>query len=84
MSMVDIFDIFADAGTDEVVLNPAKGAFDLAFSLRREGVDWFDLTVFDDHLPLRVDVVGKLHKVVVPLVTSSNVTEDGMAVRVIG
>ena len=34
LGMVDIFDIFVDAGTDQVVLEPAIRPFDLAFGLR--------------------------------------------------
>ena len=34
LGVIDIFDIFADAGTDQVILKPAVRPFDLAFGLR--------------------------------------------------
>jgi len=67
-----------------VVLEPAVRPFDLAFGLRGESVDWFDVAVFDDHFPLRVDVVGKLFKTQVPLVTTFDILKDGMTIRIVG
>ena len=84
LGVFDIFDIFADAGADEVILEPAIRPFDLAFGLRGEGVDRFDVAVLDDHLPLRIDVVGKLLKTHVPLVSSFDIAKDRMAVRIVG
>ena len=84
LGVVNIFDIFADAGANQMILKPAVRAFDFSFGLRRERVDRFDGTVFDNHFPLRVDVVGKLLKTVVSLVTSFDITEYGMTVGVIG
>lgn len=34
LGVVDLFDIFADAGTDEMILKSAVRLFNLAFSLR--------------------------------------------------
>lgn len=83
LGMVNIFDIFTEAGADEVILKPAVGSFDFAFGLRREGVDGPDVAVFDDHLPLGVNVVGKLLETVMSLIPASDVTKDRMAVRIV-
>ena len=80
LSVVDIFDIFSDAGANEVVLKPAIGPFDFAFGLRREGIGGFDVTIFDDHLPLGVDVVGKFLKTHMALIAASEITKNGMAI----
>ena len=81
--MIDIFDIFADAGANEVVLNPAIGALDFTFGLRSESIDRFNVTIVDNLFPLRIDVVGKLLKTMVSLIAAPDVTENGMAVSVI-
>ena len=83
LSVFDLLDIFTDAGADEMVLEPSVRSFDLAFGLGGEGVDGFDKAVFNDHLPLRIDVVGKFLKTHVSLISSFDITKDGMAIGVI-
>ena len=41
----EIPDIFADAGSDDSVLEPAVRSFNLPAGLRRKGVDDFDLAI---------------------------------------
>lgn len=41
----EIPDIFADAGSDDSVLEPSVRSFNLAPGLRRKGVDDFDLAI---------------------------------------
>jgi hypothetical protein len=50
-------DFFSGGCSDDPVLEPAIGAFDFAFGLRREGID--DINAEEGHslLPLRVDIV---------------------------
>jgi hypothetical protein len=56
--IVNHLDVFLGAGAYQSILEPAIRPFDLAFSLRGEGVAGVNVTVSKDPFPLRVYVVG--------------------------
>jgi hypothetical protein len=56
--IVNHLDVFSGAGAYQSILEPAIWPFDLAFSLRGEGVAGVNVTVSKDPFPLRVYVVG--------------------------
>jgi hypothetical protein len=81
---LDICDIFSDTDSDQSVLEPAVRAFHFPFGLRRQGIGDFHITIIEDLLPLRGNLVGQ-EVVLSPIgVPSLDKPEDGMGVDVVG
>lgn len=84
VSRCDRGDIFADTGTDEMVLEPAVGTFDFTFGLRGEGIDWLDATVDQDLSPLGIGFIGEAVMSGMEFVTAPDESKDRVAVDVVG
>jgi len=84
LSLLDLGDIFSDTGTDEVVLEPAVGSFDLASGLGGEGMDDLYVAVLEDLFPLRGGFIGEEVVLIPEGVSSSDKSEDGVRVDVVG
>lgn len=81
---VDELDIFSGAGADESILEPAIGAFDLAFGLGREGVTRLYVAVSEDPFPLGIDIVGDEIVFSPERVPALDEPENGVTINVIG
>ena len=84
LSLLDLGDIFSDTGSNEVVLEPAIGSFDLASGLRREGMDDLYIAVFEDLFPLRGGFIGEEVVLIPEGVSSPDKLEDGVRVDIVG
>ena len=80
LSLLDLGDIFSDTGSDEVVLEPAVGSFDLASGLRGEGMDDLDIAVSENLFPLRDGFVGQEVVFIPEGVSSPDKSEDGVRI----
>lgn len=80
----DRLGIFSGAGSDEPILEPAIGPFDLAFGLRGERIARLDVTVAKDPFPLGVDIIGGQIMFSPDGIPALDETENGVAVGVIG
>jgi hypothetical protein len=58
LSLLDIGDILPDAGSDQSILEPAIGSFNLASGLGRKRVDDLDIAVLENLFPLRSGLIG--------------------------
>jgi hypothetical protein len=80
----DVGDIFSDTGSDQTVLEPARGSFDLASGLRREGVNDLHMAVFQHLFPLRGGFIGQKVVFSPEGVPSLNKSKDTVGVYIIG
>ena len=80
----DGLDVFSGTGSDQSILEPAIGPFDLAFGLRGERIARLDVTVAKDPFPLGVDIIGDQIMFSPDGVPALDETENGVAVGVIG
>jgi hypothetical protein len=55
---LDVDDVFPDTGSDQSVLEPAIGSFNLASGLGREGVNDLYIAVLQNLFPLRGGFIG--------------------------
>jgi hypothetical protein len=83
LSLLDLGDIFSDTGSNEVVLEPAIGSFDLASGLRREGMDDLYIAVFEDLFPLRGGFIGQEVVFIPEGVSSPDKSEDGVRIDIV-
>jgi hypothetical protein len=67
-----------------VALEPAIGSFDFASGLGREGMDDLYVTVLEDLFPLRGGFIGEEVVLIPEGVSSSEESEDGVRVDVVG
>jgi hypothetical protein len=80
----DVGDIFTDAGSNQMVLEPTIGSFDLAFGLGRKGMGDFNITLFQDLFPLRSRLIG-LEVVLIPKgISSPDKAKDRVGIDIIG
>jgi hypothetical protein len=84
LSLLNMGDIFSDTGSNEVVLEPAIGSFDLASGLRREGMDDLYIAVFEDLFPLRGGLIGQEVVFIPEGVSSPDKSEDGVRIDIVG
>jgi len=84
LSVLDFGYIFSDTGSDESVLEPAVGSFDLASGLRGEGVDDLDIAVLEDLFPLRGGFIGEEVVFIPEGVSSPDKSEDRVRIDVVG
>jgi len=84
LSLLDLGDIFSDTGSDEVVLEPAVGSFDLASGLRGEGMDDLYIAVLENLFPLRGGFIGEEVMLIPQGVSSPDKSEDGVRIDVVG
>jgi hypothetical protein len=84
LSLLNMGDIFSDTGSNEVVLEPGIGSFDLASGLRREGMDDLYIAVFEDLFPLRGGLIGQEVVFIPEGVSSPDKSEDGVRIDIVG
>ena len=77
-------DIFPDAGSDESVLEPAIGSFNLASGLRGEGVNDLHIAVLQNLFPLGGGFIGQKVVFSPDRVSSLDKSEDRMGIDIIG
>jgi hypothetical protein len=84
LSLFDLGDILSDTGSDESILEPAIGSFDLASGLGRKGVNHLHVAILQDLLPLRGGLIGEEVVFIPEGVSSSDKSEDGVRIDIIG
>ena len=84
LSLCDLGDIFSDTGSDESVLEPAIGSFNLTSGLGRKGVNHLDVAILQDLLPLRGGLIGQEVVFIPEGVSSSDKSEDGVRIDIVG
>ena len=84
LRLLNMGDIFSDTGSNEVVLEPAIGSFDLASGLRREGMDDLYIAVLEDLFPLRGGLIGEEVVFIPEGVSSPDKSEDRVGVDIVG
>jgi len=84
LSLLNMGDIFSDTGSNDVVLEPGIGSFDLASGLRREGMDDLYIAVFEDLFPLRGGLIGQEVVFIPEGVFSPDKSEDGVGINIVG
>ena len=83
LGMLDFGHIFSDTGSNQVVLEPTIGSFDLAFGLRREGMDDLDIALLQHLFPLGSRLIG-LKVVLIPeRVSSPDKAKDRVGIDII-
>jgi hypothetical protein len=84
LSLCDLGDILSDTGSDESILEPAIGSFDLASGLGRKGVNHLHVAILQDLLPLGGGLVGQEVVFIPEGVSSSDKSEDRVRIDVVG
>ena len=84
LGLFDFGDILSDTGSDESVLEPAIGSFNLASGLGREGVNDLYIAVLQNLFPLRGGFIGEEVVLIPEGVSSSDKSEDRVGVDIVG
>ena len=84
LSMFDLGDILPDTGSDESILGPAIGSFNLTSGLGRKGVNHLHVAILQDLLPLRGGLVGQEVVLIPEGVSSADKSEDGVRIDIAG
>jgi hypothetical protein len=84
LSLLDLDDIFSDAGSDEVILEPAIRSFNLASGLRGKGMDDLDIAVLENLFPLRGGFIGQEVVLIPEGVSSPDKSEDRVRIDIVG
>ena len=84
LSGTKVSDVVSHAGSDQAILDPAIGSFDLALGLRREGIGHLDATIVQNLFPLGISLIGNKMMLTPQRVPSLDEPKDGMGVDVIG
>jgi hypothetical protein len=80
----DVGDIFTDTGSNQMVLEPTIGSFDLTFGLGRKGISDLHIAILQDLLPLRGGFIGEEVVFIPEGVSSADKSEDGVRIDIIG
>jgi hypothetical protein len=83
LGVLDFGHVFADTSSDQSVLEPTVGSFDLASGLRGKGVDDFYIAVLEDLFPLRGGFIGQEVVLIPEGVPSPDKSEDGVRIDIV-
>jgi hypothetical protein len=84
LGMVDLSDVLSDTGSDQPILEPAIGPFDLAVSLRRERMNDLHIAVLENLFPLRGDFIGQKMVFTPDRVPSLDKSKNRVRIDIIG
>jgi hypothetical protein len=84
LSLFDLGDILSDTGSDESILEPAIGSFNLTSGLGRKGVNHLHVAILQDLLPLRDGLVGQEVVFIPEGVSSPDKSEDRVRIDIVG
>jgi len=84
LSMFDLGDILPDTGSDESILGPAIGSFNLTSGLGRKGVNHLHVAILQDLLPLRGGLVGQEVVFIPERISSPDKSEDRVRIDIVG
>jgi hypothetical protein len=84
LGLFDLGDILSDTGSDESVLEPTIGSFDLTSGLGRKGVNNLDIAILEDLFPLRGRLIGEEVVFIPEGVSSPDKSEDRVRIDVVG
>jgi hypothetical protein len=80
----DIGDIFSDAGSNQMVLEPTVGSFHFPFGLWGQGIGDLHIAILQDLLPLRGGLIGQEVMFSPEGVSSLDESEDTVGVNIVG
>jgi hypothetical protein len=83
LGRLDLGDIFSDAGSNQMILEPTIGAFDLPLSLGGKGITDLDIAILQNLFPLRGGFVGEEMVFSPDRISSLNKSEDGMGIDIV-
>jgi hypothetical protein len=83
LGRLDLGDIFSDAGSNQMILEPTIGAFDLPFGLGRKGISDLHIAVIENLFPLRGGFIGEEVMFSPDGVSSLDKSEDGMGIDIV-
>jgi hypothetical protein len=84
LSVLNIGHIFADAGSDQPVLEPTVGPFNFASSLRGKGMSDLHIAVLQDLFPLRGRLIGQKVVFIPEGISSPDKSEDRVRIDIVG
>jgi len=84
LGLFDFGDILSDTGSDESVLEPTIRSFNLASGLGGKRVNDFYIAVLENLFPLRGGFIGEEVVLIPEGVSSSDKSEDGVGVDIVG
>jgi len=84
LGLFDFSDLFSDTGSDESVLEPAVGSFDLTSGLGGERVNDLHIAILQDLFPLRGGLIGQEVVFLPEGVSSSDEAKDAVGVYIVG
>jgi hypothetical protein len=84
LGVLNIGHIFADAGSDQPVLEPTVRPFNIASGLRGKGMSDFHIAVLKDLLPLRGCLIGEEVVFIPEGISSPDKSEDRVRIDIVG
>ena len=84
LGVLDFGHVFADTGSDEVVLEPSVRPFDFAPSLRGKRMGDLDIAILQHLFPLRGRFIGQEMVLIPEGVSSPDKPKDGVRIDIIG
>jgi hypothetical protein len=84
LGRLDLGDIFSDTGSNQTILEPTIGAFDLTLGLGRKGISDLDMAILQNLFPLRGGFVGEEMVTFPDRIPSLDKSEDRMRVHIVG
>jgi hypothetical protein len=83
LSVFNIGHIFADAGSDQPVLEPTVGSFNFASGLRGKGMSDVHIAVLENLFPLRRGLIGQKMVFIPEGISSPDISEDRVRIDIV-
>jgi len=84
LGLFDLGDILSDTGSDETILEPTIGSFNLTSGLGRKGVNHVYITILQNLLPLRGGLIGEEVVFIPEGISSPDKSEDRVRIDIVG
>jgi hypothetical protein len=84
LGLFDLGDILSDTGSDESILEPTIGSFNLTSGLGRKGVNDLHIAILQNLLPLRGGFIGEEVVFIPERVSSPDKSEDRVRIDIVG
>jgi hypothetical protein len=84
LGVLDFGHVFADTGSDQVVLEPTIGSFDFASGLRGKGMGDLHIAVLEHLFPLGGRLIGQKVVLIPEGVSSPDKPKDRVRIDIIG
>ena len=84
LGLFDLGDILSGTGSDESILEPPIGSFNLTSGLGRKGVNDLHVAILQNLFPLRGGLIGEEVVFIPEVVSSPDKSEDRVRIDIIG